>query len=30
VEWERQEPEDWWIEVDEYRRAREHVGLVPA
>jgi hypothetical protein len=30
VEWERQEPEDWWIEVDEYRRALEHVGLVPA
>jgi hypothetical protein len=30
TEWERQEPDPSWAEDDEYRRARERLGLVPA
>ncbi len=28
-EWERQEPEPFWDEEDEYRRAREQLNLLP-
>ncbi|HEY7064204.1 MAG TPA: hypothetical protein VII06_22175 [Chloroflexota bacterium] len=30
LEWEQQEPDPTWAEDDEYRRARERLGLVAA